>query len=144
MAPIRVLIVDDNPSFLNSAARYLSTCEGLEVVGNARSGQEALARVAAVHPDLVLMDLVMPGVNGLQATQMLKAEPGSPRVILISLHSDIRYRAATVEAGADGFLSKSDLIRGLGPLLQQLFGRDEDGTVAHDRNEVIREQERNK
>ncbi|MCS7061447.1 MAG: response regulator, partial [Anaerolineae bacterium] len=82
---IRTLLVDDNIAILDSVERYVKSLPGVEVVGRARSGQQAIQLVVQLHPDLVLMDVTMPGMNGLEATQQIKKLPGAPRVIVLSV-----------------------------------------------------------
>jgi CheY-like chemotaxis protein len=91
------------------------------VVGAARSGQDALYYVEKVHPDLVLMDLVMPEMNGLEATQRIKAQPGAPYVIIVTLYGNSEYRAAAIRAGADGLVAKSTFETQLQSMIQSLF-----------------------
>ena len=105
MRPIRVLLVDDSPEFLRSAADFLSLHPRVQVVGCAQSGSEGVGLAHQLSPDLVLMDLVMPGMNGLQATREIKAQP-VPRVVIVTLHDNAEYRRAASAAGADGFVSK--------------------------------------
>ena len=121
IAPARILLVDDSPYFLWVVASWLSTIDEIEVVGHASSGREALEQVDELGPDLVLMDLVMPEMGGLEAMRRLAARPRRPRVILISVHDDEEYRAAADAAGADGFVCKSELKEKLLPLLRSLL-----------------------
>jgi two-component system chemotaxis response regulator CheY len=108
MPPLRLLLVDDSPLFLDSAVQLLSRDPEIEIVGRAFSGEEALTRVAALQPDLVLMDIAMPGMGGLEATRQIKALPKPPRVVILTLYDNPEYRAAAERAGADGFICKSD------------------------------------
>jgi two-component system, chemotaxis family, chemotaxis protein CheY len=121
MLPIRTLLVDDSLDFLNSAADYLATRSEVEVVGRARSGYEAINQVAALHPDLVLMDLAMPGMTGLEATRSIKAGDSAPQVIILTLHDNAEYRQATAAVGADAFLPKSEFGDRLIALIQSLI-----------------------
>ncbi len=123
MSPIRILLVDDSPAFLDSAAAYLDGQPDLRVVGRAFSGQAALEQVAALRPDLVLMDIAMPGLNGLEATQQIKAQPNAPAVIILTLHDNPEYRRAAANAQADGFVTKSDFGVQLLPAIRSLFAR---------------------
>jgi DNA-binding NarL/FixJ family response regulator len=106
MANTRVLLVDDSAAFLESATLLLSAAAGLTVVGRARSGEEAVAEAERLLPDLVLMDVQMPGIGGLEATRRIKARAHAPRVILLTMHDTPEYREAAEAAGANGFLSK--------------------------------------
>jgi DNA-binding NarL/FixJ family response regulator len=121
MAPIRVLLVDDNPEFLDATERFLSTDSWLEIIGHTLSGEEALERTTSMKPDLVLMDLAMPKMNGLETTRHIKAMPGAPRVILLTLYDNYEYRSASEAVHADGFVAKSDLGVQLLSLIHHLF-----------------------
>ena len=116
----RILVVDDSPIFLTATATLLARVAGIEVVGTARSGREALQRVPELEPDLVLMDLEMPEMNGLEAARHLAARPHRPRVVTMTAHEDEEYRAAAFEASVDGFLFKSNLAVQLVPLIHAL------------------------
>ena len=105
---IRILLVDDDPDFLRSIRQFLEVDQRTEVVGSVRSSREALEEVSRLQPDLVLMDIVMPGTSGLEAARQIKAQPGAPRVILLTLHDDKAYRDEAENIHADGFVSKSE------------------------------------
>jgi DNA-binding NarL/FixJ family response regulator len=121
MKPKRVLLVDDNQDFLKAAKRFLRAVPGLELAGEATSGEQAIELSAALQPDLVLMDFAMPGMNGLAATLRIKQQPNAPKVIMVTLHTHAALRALANEAGADGFLQKEDLVLELPRLLAPLF-----------------------
>jgi DNA-binding NarL/FixJ family response regulator len=121
MTPLRLLLVDDSPEFLESAARLLAQHQGLRIVGRAASGISALEQVAALNPDLVLMDLAMPSMNGLETTRQIKARPAPPRVVIMTLYDVAEYRAAARAAMADGFIAKSSIRSQLMPMLASLF-----------------------
>ena len=121
MSLISILLVDDNPQFLEAARRFLKKDSRLVVSGCALSGENALQQVEQTRPDLVLLDLVMPGMNGLEVTRRLKAQPNAPRVIILTLHDHDEYRLAAQEAGADGFVIKSEVGARLIPAIQHLF-----------------------
>jgi len=118
---VRTLIVDDHAAFLDELAHVLEEDREMDVVGRAALGEEALEQTTALRPDLVLMDLAMPGMGGLEATRRLKAEPGAPRVIMLSLHEHPMYRTAALDAGANGFVPKSKLGITLLPMIHSLF-----------------------
>ena len=106
----RVLIVDDQPAFRRHLRRLL-THTGLTVVGEAGYISEAEVLVQALQPDLAIVDVMLPGVNGLEGTPRLKALAPSLRVILVSAHRDQAqvWQAAADAAGAEAFVSKDDL-----------------------------------
>lgn len=122
MAKIRILIVDDNAAFLRSVSQLIASYQDFQLVGLALSAGDALEKIPFLRPDLVLMDMVMPDLGGLEATRLIKAEPNAPRVIICTLYHDARYEEAATGAGADGFLSKSALSKQLLPLAHGLFG----------------------
>ena len=103
---MRVLIVDDDPVFLQSAARLLAPEAGFTVVGRAHNGAEALEQAERLCPDLVLMNVEMPGMDGLEATRRLKALPMAPKVLLVSIYDSEARRADALSAGADGYIGK--------------------------------------
>ncbi len=105
---VRILLVDNHPGFLATAAQLLETLPGVEVVGQALSGLEAMEKTARLQPDLIFTDLVMPGMDGLCLTRYVKAQPHAPRIILVTLFDACGYREAALAAGADGFLAKED------------------------------------
>ena len=103
---IRILIVDDHPVVRQGLQALLSTESGLQVVGEASDGGEAINAVASLHPDVVLMDLVMPGVDGVEATREIVARfPDSSVLVITSFGSDAMLFPA-IKAGALGFLMK--------------------------------------
>ena len=123
MTAINILLVDDSPAFLESAGRFLATDPTLHIVGQALSGQEAIELVHRLGPDLVLMDIRMPDMNGLEAARQIKALANAPRVVILTLYDNAEYRALAEAIGTDGFVAKSDFGHQLLPLIHQLFNR---------------------
>lgn len=117
----RVLLVDDNPDFRKAASCFLRSMPGLELLGEATSGEQALDLAVALNPDLVLMDIEMRGMTGIEATIAIKRQPDPPKVVIITMHAQAEFRLLGETAGADGFLLKDDLVEGLPPLLAALF-----------------------
>jgi DNA-binding NarL/FixJ family response regulator len=117
---IRALLVDDSPVILHSITQLLLSESRIEVIGQADSGEAAIAQVRQLSPDLVVMDLAMPEMNGLEATRHLKRQPVAPKVILLTLYNNSEYATAARLAGADGFITKSDAGAALLPLIYKL------------------------
>jgi DNA-binding NarL/FixJ family response regulator len=117
---MRLLLIDDHASFLETLAAMLSDTPGMEVVGLANNGAEGLRLAAKLQPDVVIVDFAMPGMDGLTVTRTIKSQPGSPKVIMMSVHSDREYRDMALAMGADSFLTKPCLYKGLVPLLTRL------------------------
>ena len=106
----RVLLVDDSAAFRGLLSWYLHTLPGVEIVAEAADGLEALAEVARTHPDLVLMDVRMPNMDGLEATRRMRAGPTPPpRILLLTNHAEAIPPGLLEETGADGLLDKCDL-----------------------------------
>jgi DNA-binding NarL/FixJ family response regulator len=103
---IRVLTADDQRVVREGLALLLSLLPGVEVVGTAADGAEALALTAKLRPDVVLMDLRMPGIDGTEATRRLRAEHPSVKVIVLTTYADDRSVVGALQAGADGYLTK--------------------------------------
>jgi DNA-binding NarL/FixJ family response regulator len=129
----RILAVDDSPIFLEAAMSLLAAVGGIEVVGTANSGHEALERVDDLEPDLVLLDLDMLGMGGLEVARRLAGRPARPRVVIMTIYAEEAYRRAALKAGADGFLRKSELEDRLLPLIRALLPDRGEGEDADDR-----------
>jgi len=118
---IRVLIVDDQPPFRSAARTVIGVTTGFEVAGEAESGEDALDAVAADPPDLVLMDINLPGINGIEAARRIRDEHAEVDVILLSTYSEADLPADARECGALAYVHKEDF----GPaLLRELWERD--------------------
>ncbi len=105
MEKLRVLIADDHPVFRYGLRALIAADPGMELVGEATDGEEAVALVAAVQPDVVLMDLNMPGMNGIEATRRITPASPSVGVLVVTMLDDESVFAA-VRAGARGYLLK--------------------------------------
>jgi len=105
---IKILLVDDHPLFRAGVRQRL--CEhdpDIEIVGEAESAQQALEFVKTLLPDVVLMDIAMPGESGIEATRMIKEMAPLVTVVILSLYNDVQYIEAAVRAGATGYLLKT-------------------------------------
>lgn len=103
---IRVLVVDDHAILRDGIRSLLERQPGFLVVGEASNGQEALAQVEALAPDIVLMDLAMPGMDGLEATRRLRQLHPDIRVLILTQHDNREYIAPALQAGAVGYVLK--------------------------------------
>ncbi len=106
MNPIEVLIADDEPLARTGLGLIVGTTADLTVVGEASSGPEALELAAALRPDVVLLDIQMPGQDGIAVTRALRAMPEPPRIVVITTFGLDDYLHRALSAGADGFLLK--------------------------------------
>jgi len=106
--PRTVLIVDDHPSF-RATAHALLEAEGFSVVGEAADGAEALAKTKELHPDLVLLDVQLPDLDGFEVTRRLIASDGETCVVLVSSRDGADFGPLVASSGACGFVPKSEL-----------------------------------
>lgn len=117
MNAIRTLLVDDGPMFREALHSLLASKQGIEVVGEASNGAEAIQQAAALHPDVILMDVRMPNVDGVEATRRIHAEHPECRVLLLTTFDDDEYVFEGLAAGASGYLLKdadsADLLRAI-------------------------------
>lgn len=104
---VRVLIVDDTPQVRQDLHLLLQLTGELEVVGEASNGMEAITQAEAVQPDVVVMDIEMPGMDGYEATRQIKARGLAARVVVLSIHVDSDNVQRAREAGADVFVDKA-------------------------------------
>lgn len=102
----RVLIVDDDPLVRSALSLMLGGQPDVEVIGEAPDGRQGLAQAAALAPDVILMDIRMPNLNGLEATRELHARPDPPRVIVLTTFDADEHVVGALAAGAEGFLLK--------------------------------------
>jgi len=104
--PIRVMLVDDHEVVRVGLRTFLETQEGIRVVAEATNGAEAIQRAAEICPDVILMDISMPEMDGIQATRRLKEANAPCPVLVLTVHEDKQYFFQMLAAGASGYLSK--------------------------------------
>ena len=109
MADVRVLVVDDQAPFRRAARAVCSMTPGFEVVGDAESGEDAVAAAEILHPDLVLMDLRLPGIDGIEATAQIVSSDPDVSVILLSTYQEADLPSGWPSCGALGFVNKDEL-----------------------------------
>ena len=107
MTVVRVLLVDDQEPFLQAMSAVVEETDGFEVVGEARSGEESLLAGAELHPDLVLMDVNLPGIDGLEAARRLQEYPSPAVVLLLSTYDEDAGVRFVAESGAAAYVTKS-------------------------------------
>jgi DNA-binding NarL/FixJ family response regulator len=111
---VRVLVVDDHPAFRKALSSALSLVEDIEVAGEAAGGEDACLEAAELQPDVILMDLSMPDISGIEAMQKIHSATPDLPVVILTAHADEGVERAALGAGASGFVAKG---RGLQDIL---------------------------
>lgn len=106
MDPIRIFVVEDQPALLRNLLKALSSYPELEIVGTAQDGERAVEEVVQVKPQLVLLDLELPGLNGIQVTQKLKLRVPQVEILILTSFDDEQKVYEAIQAGAAGYLVK--------------------------------------
>ena len=107
MELVRVLVVDDQAPFRRAMRSVVEETDGFEVIGEADSGEASVEAAARLSPDLVLMDVHLPGIDGLEATRRLRAAAAPPVVLLLSTYDEDAGEGFVAESGAAGYVTKS-------------------------------------
>ena len=118
MQPTTVLIVDDNAEFRGRVRSLLSLEEGIQVIGEAGDGEQAVLETARLHPDIVLMDVRMPRMNGLEAARRITSESSGTQVIILSQYDIDEYKQAATESGVRDYVVKKSMMRRLIPAIR--------------------------
>ena len=108
LKPIKVLLVDDHPLVLDGIRARLEDEGGIDVVGDACNGQDALEKAQSLSPDVVLMDVSMPVMNGFDATRKLRECCPQVRVLILSMHDNREYILQLIQSGAAGYILKDE------------------------------------
>jgi len=116
----RILVVDDHPLLRHSIKSFLETQPDFQVIGEGGNGAEAIKLAGDLHPDVVIMDIGMPGINGLEATRQIKSDNRDISVLVLTVHTDEEWVLEIMRAGASGYLIKDvfgdqlvDAVRGI-------------------------------
>ena len=116
--PVRVVIADDHRIVLDGLAILIDSVAGIDVVGEAASGEEAVALVGTLQPDVVLMDIEMPGIGGVEATRQISAAHPGVAVVMLTMYGEDEFVFSALRAGAHGYLLKGaqqeDVVRTIG------------------------------
>ncbi len=125
---IRTLVVDDSIAALRSICCFLKLQPNIDIVGTARDGRQGLASAHGLRPDLVLIDVQMPVMNGIEAAARLRHDLPDTRIIMVTVHDSPEVRQACRESGADGFIAKERLDEELPGLIEHIFTCNESRT----------------
>lgn len=121
LRPLRIAIADGSPAFLTAAANYIAHLPGFVLAGTADTALQALALVTSAGPDVLLLDLGRSPVRGLEMVKQVKATPGAPAVVAMTLFHTPETAAAATRAGADAVVGKESFVSSLSQALARLF-----------------------
>ena len=127
--PFTIVVADDDDDF-RLMVRYLlvARADGVTIVGEAADGEIALAVVLRERPDLLITDLVMPGLNGVELTRRIRQELPQTKIILMSSYTEDAYRLMASDSGADAFVHKQVIAEALLPAIRDIFRRISGGS----------------
>ncbi len=118
---IKVLVVDDHQLFREGLVNLLFSAPDIEVIAQAENGEDAIQKARHFTPEVILIDIAMPKMNGIEATRELKKEMPEIKIIAVSMHSDKQYVKGILEAGADGYLLKNCTYRQLTDAIKTVY-----------------------
>ncbi len=117
---MKTLVVDDNEAFRSGFVEYLKTDNNISIVGEASNGFEAVALCSVLEPDLVLMDVSMPIMDGVEATKEIRKQGAKAKVVLVTIHEPETYSVLAEDLHVDGFVSKKSIRQDLPRVLQKI------------------------
>lgn len=124
MSKIKVFLADDHSIFREGVRSLLEKVPDIEVVGEADDGQEAVTKVSQLKPDVVVMDIAMPVLNGLEATRQIKRKQPSIKVLILTMHETGQYLSEMLEAEASGYVVKTTTSRELISAIREVYRGD--------------------
>jgi DNA-binding NarL/FixJ family response regulator len=117
---LKVLIVDDNETFRTDLKEFLDHQDGVDIIAEASNGQDAIYFTHSLHPDLVLLDISLPGMSGIEVAREIKEFFHDTRIVFVTIHEEKTYQAIAETLGADGFVCKSSMKKDLPRVLQRI------------------------
>ena len=119
-----IMIVDDSSEFRHQLKKFLLYESEINIVGEASNGKQAIAKAIKLKPDIVLMDVSMPVINGLEATRKILADIPETKVVMLSIYDIEEYKQAASETGAVGYVIKKNVVSELLPTIKKLFSNE--------------------
>ena len=117
---LHILLVDNNPLFLSAVRNLLAPMPEVEIVGEAHDGAEGLMKAKELQPDLILLDIAMPKMTGLDVALRIQSWTQPPKILFLTMHDDTFYRDAASDLGAIGVVGKTDLVADLLPIIRRI------------------------
>jgi DNA-binding NarL/FixJ family response regulator len=118
MTPTRILLADDNQSFRGTLKAILALQPDLEIVGEATTGHEAIRQVSELNPDVLVLDIRLPDIDGLEVLRQLRQAGDKTRVVILSLWDNVEYRRTAIERGASAYVVKGAAFTQLLPVIR--------------------------
>ncbi len=116
----KILVADDNESFRTGFVNYLNSQEGLKVVGEASDGYEALTLSSRLKPDIIMMDIAMPKMDGITSARKIKRKYPDINIVIVTMYDEDAYKKLTEKLPVDGFISKATLSKDLFEVLKKI------------------------
>jgi DNA-binding NarL/FixJ family response regulator len=125
---LTILLVDNNPLFLSAVRNLLDPMPEVQIVGEAHDGAEGLKMAKELQPDLILLDIAMPKMSGLDVAVRIQSWAQPPKILFLTMHDDAFYLDAARDLGAIGVVGKTDLVAELLPFIRRFVAEQNSGT----------------